>query len=86
MQNACDELFVRYNARENIDNLHAVVTEARDRQAAGETPGSDTWRAELAPRNAVRARTIPILRQEKAALEAKLAEVRSVRCSFCHGK
>lgn len=76
VQNACDDLFVQYNARENIDILHAVVTEARERQKAGGQPGSDTWRPNLAPRTAVRARTIPILRQEKAALEAQLAQVR----------
>lgn len=75
IQNACDELFIQYNARENIDILHAVVTEARERQAAGIAPGPDTWRANLPPRTAVRARTIPILRNEKAALEAQLAKV-----------
>ncbi|KAL5492211.1 hypothetical protein ACEPAI_3658 [Sanghuangporus weigelae] len=73
--NACDELFVRYNARENIDKLHAVVTEARERQQRGELPGPDTWRPNLEPRNAVRARTIPILREEKAKLEERLAQL-----------
>ncbi|KAI5124238.1 hypothetical protein M0805_005087 [Coniferiporia weirii] len=72
---ACDELFVRYNARENIDIMHAVVTEARERQKAGQAPGPDAWRANLEPRTAVRARTVPLLRQEKAALEAQLAEL-----------
>ena len=76
-QNACDELFVRYNAKDNIDRLHAVVTEARERKQRGEPPGPDTWRPNLEPRNAVRARTIPILREEKATLEERLAQVRS---------
>ncbi|EJD07353.1 uncharacterized protein FOMMEDRAFT_100544 [Fomitiporia mediterranea MF3/22] len=69
---ACEELFERYNARENIDKLHAVVTEARERKQAGLPPGPDTWKPNLEPRTAVRARTIPILQREKAALEKKL--------------
>ena len=71
---------MRYNAQENIDILHAVVTEAKERQERIERgeesgPGADTWRANLEPRNAVRARTIPILREEKGKLEERLAEV-----------
>ena len=49
--------------------------EAQERQKAGIEPGADTWRADLEPRAAVRARTIPVLREEKARAEAKLAEV-----------
>ena len=66
---------MRYNARENIDKLHAVVMEARERKERGEPPGPDAWRPNLESRNAVRARTIPVLREEKAKLEERLAEV-----------
>ncbi|KAH8111086.1 hypothetical protein DFH11DRAFT_1513636 [Phellopilus nigrolimitatus] len=73
--NACDELFVRYKAHENIDIMHKVVTEARERQKAGLPPGPDTWKANLEPRAAARARTVPILRQEKDVLEAQLVKL-----------
>ena len=76
-QNACDALFVKYDAKENIDIMHAVVTEARARRQAGEPPGPDTWRADLDPRSAARARTIPVLKNERDELKARLAEVRA---------
>ena len=76
LQKTCNELFANYNARENIDTLHAVVTEARERQSAGEVPGPDTWKSDLEPRAATRARTIPIFKDERDRLKVKLEEVR----------
>ena len=54
--------------------MHAVVTEARTRRHAGEAPGPDTWKADLNPRSAVRARTIPVLEGERDELRARLAQ------------
>jgi hypothetical protein len=63
-----------------VDILHQVVTEARARRQRGETgdsgTGVDSWRADLQPRAAVRARTIPALERERDSLRARLAEVR----------
>ena len=59
------------------------MTEARARRKRGQTvsaasgdTGADTWRANLQPRAAVRARTIPALERERDSLRARLAEVR----------
>lgn len=67
-----------------MDILHQVVTEARARRQRGETAspagsdtGADIWRADLQPRAAVRARTIPTLERERDSLRVRLAEVRS---------
>ena len=62
--------------QKNVDTLHRVVTEARARRQRGETPGADRWRADVQPRAAVRARTIPALERERDLLRARLAEVR----------
>ena len=48
------------------------MTEARERQKAGIPPGPDTWRADLDPRSAVRARTIPVLKNEREELLKRL--------------
>ena len=75
-QENCEELFKKYNVKENLDNLHAVVTAARTRKQAG-YDGKDVWREDLQPRAAVRARTIPLLEQERERLRAELAQVSS---------
>ena len=51
-----------------------MVTEARARKQTGYT-GKDVWKEDLQPRAAVRARTIPLLEQERDRLMAELAEV-----------
>lgn len=61
--------------QENIDILHRVVTEAKDRKATGNI-GKDVWREDLEPRSAVCARTVPILEQETKRLREVLAAVR----------
>ncbi|KAL7280713.1 hypothetical protein PYCCODRAFT_1406138 [Trametes coccinea BRFM310] len=70
----CEELFKKYNVKENLDNLHAVVTAARARKQAG-YDGKDVWREDLQPRAAVRARTIPLLEKERDRLRAQLSQL-----------
>ncbi|KAI9064005.1 hypothetical protein FKP32DRAFT_1625649, partial [Trametes sanguinea] len=70
----CEELFRKYNVKENLDNLHAVVTAARARKQAG-YDGKDVWREDLQPRAAVRARTVPLLEKERDRLRAQLSQL-----------
>lgn len=74
-QRDLDKLFKDYVVQENIDILHRVVTEAKDRKAKGDI-GKDVWREDLEPRAAVSARTVPILEQETKRLCDTLAAVR----------
>lgn len=67
-------LFEKYRVRENIDILHKVVTEAKVRKEKGEVT-KGVWREDLQPRNAVCARTVPILEAETARLRETLAKV-----------
>lgn len=60
--------------KENIDILHAIVTEARARKQSGEI-GKDVWKEELKPQSATRARVLPLLEKEAAKLRATLAQV-----------
>ncbi|KAI0832133.1 hypothetical protein BC628DRAFT_1351815 [Trametes gibbosa] len=73
-QENCEELFKKYNVKENLDNLHAVVSTARTRRQTG-YDGSDIWREDLPPRAAVRARTVPMLEKERDRLRAELAQL-----------
>ena len=59
---------------QNLNKLHAVVTEARARKRTG-YDGKDVWNESLHPGAAVRARTIPLLEAEKQRLQAQLDEV-----------
>ncbi|KAG9017946.1 hypothetical protein FRB90_000072 [Tulasnella sp. 427] len=70
-----DRIFRQYHAAEGIDTLHQVVAEAKARKAAGDAPGQDAWKRVLEPKEAIRARVVPVLRNEKARLEAALAEL-----------
>lgn len=58
--------------QENIDILHRVVIEAKDRKAKGNI-GKDVWQEDLEPRAAVCGRTVPILEQEAKRLRESLA-------------
>ncbi|PFH51923.1 hypothetical protein AMATHDRAFT_141374 [Amanita thiersii Skay4041] len=69
-----DKLFKDYNVQENIDTLHRLVLEAKDRKARGETR-KDSWNVSLKPQTAVSARTIPILKSEMQRLQETLATV-----------
>ena len=81
-QENCEELFKKYNVKENLDNLHAVVTAARVRKQT-EYNGKDVWREDLQPRAAVRARTIPVLEKERDRLRTELAQVSRVPLRAC---
>ncbi|KAG6850567.1 hypothetical protein H0H93_011766 [Arthromyces matolae] len=72
--NDLEKLFKDYGVQENIDILHKVVNEAKERKANGEL-GKDVWREDLEPRAAVSARTIPILESEVQRLREALAEI-----------
>ena len=89
-----NKLFEEYDVQKNLDTLHRVVTEARERRQRGEQPGAgggtgtgtgkkkDLWRADLQPRAAVRAQTVPALERERDALRARLADVRQLFLFF----
>ncbi|KZT72017.1 hypothetical protein DAEQUDRAFT_723667 [Daedalea quercina L-15889] len=68
---SCEQLLKQYNVRENLDSLHAVVTEARARKQSS-YDGKDVWREDLHPGAAVRARTVPVLESERDRLRAEL--------------
>lgn len=52
-----------------------MVGEAKARKASGEPTGKDSWTRVLEPKEAIRARVVPVLRDEKERLEKILAEV-----------
>ncbi|KAI6101333.1 hypothetical protein F5141DRAFT_1138565 [Pisolithus sp. B1] len=72
---SCERLFKDFNVRENINTLHAVVTEARARKQRGEVDRKDLWREDLDPRAAVRARTVPVLQAECERLKETLQQL-----------
>lgn len=72
LQASCEALFKDFNVRENINTLHAVVTEAKNRKQRGEVDRPDLWKGDLDPRAAVRARTIPTLQAEAERLREAL--------------
>jgi len=67
-------MLAQYNAAEAIDTLHKCVLEAKDSQKKGVVP-KDAWRADLAPRAAVRARTAPVLEEERDRMRVQLEEL-----------
>ncbi|KAF8647744.1 hypothetical protein AX16_006579 [Volvariella volvacea WC 439] len=67
-----NELFEQYDVQKNIDILHEIVDEAKDRKANG-VVGMDVWREDLQPRSATAARTIPVLEKEVQRLRETLA-------------
>ncbi|KAJ3755572.1 hypothetical protein F5878DRAFT_620270 [Lentinula raphanica] len=71
-----EKIFETYKLRENIDTLHALVTEAKERKKAGAPPGKDTWRENLDARSAMAARTVPVLEQEAKRLRETLASLK----------
>ncbi|KIL69439.1 hypothetical protein M378DRAFT_21594 [Amanita muscaria Koide BX008] len=66
-----DKLSKDYNVQENVDTLHRIVLEAKERKASGEV-SKDAWRQDLDPRTAVCARTIPQLESEVQRLRESL--------------
>lgn len=71
----CDDLFTQFDVKGSIDILHAVVTEAQARAESGKL-GPDIWKENLDPRTSMRARTVPVLENEKKRLQEVLDEVR----------
>ena len=74
LQDTTKDILDSYGAAQAIDTLHGVVSLARERHKKGESP-KEVWRADLAPRAAVRARTIPLLQRERDRMQAVLQEV-----------
>lgn len=70
-----ERLFKEYNVQENIDILHKIVADAKERKARGEVR-KDAWREDLDPRISVVARTTPVLEKDVARLKQQLKEVR----------
>lgn len=73
-QEATDKFFDDTDLRQCIDDLHAAVVDAKLRKQKGEIR-PDTWREDLHPRAATRARTVPLLERERERLLAELQEV-----------
>ncbi|KAG5643799.1 hypothetical protein DXG03_009622 [Asterophora parasitica] len=69
--NDLEKLFKEYSVQDNIDILHRVVNEAKERKVKGEE-GKDVWKEDLEPRVAVCARTVPILESEVKRLRDSL--------------
>ncbi|KAL0570588.1 hypothetical protein V5O48_011371 [Marasmius crinis-equi] len=72
-----EKLFEEYNVQENVDTLHRIVTEAKERVADGEEPGKDVWKEDLQPKAATSARTTPLLEAEAARLREVLATMQT---------
>lgn len=73
-QRDLDEMFKKYNVQENIDILHKIVTDAKDRKLMGDAR-KDTWQDHLDPKVAACARTVPVLNSEAARLRNLIAKV-----------
>ncbi|KAF9563957.1 hypothetical protein CPC08DRAFT_661248 [Agrocybe pediades] len=69
-----EQLFNDYNIRENVDILHKVVNDAKERKEKGQT-SKDVWKGDLHPKVAVAARTVPVLNAEAARLRAMIAQL-----------
>lgn len=76
-QEATDKFFDDTDLEQCIDDLHAAVVDAKLRKQKGEVR-PDIWREDLHPRDATRARTVPLLEREKERLFAELQEVASL--------
>ncbi|KAK0457826.1 uncharacterized protein EV420DRAFT_480628 [Desarmillaria tabescens] len=69
-----DKLFRSFNVQKNIDILHRVINEAKERKAAG-IQRNDEWKEDLEPRAAIAARTIPKLQEENTRLREILSQI-----------
>jgi len=72
--NGCEDLLKKLDVKPNLDKLHAVVTDARQRKAEGYA-GKDIWKEDLKPDAAVRAKLVPLLEGERDRLKAQLEEL-----------
>ncbi|KAF8885013.1 hypothetical protein BD779DRAFT_747533 [Infundibulicybe gibba] len=70
-----DTLFKEYDAQKNLDILHKVLIDAKERKARGELGNNNNvWKEDLEPRTVVCARTIPILEGQQKRLQQLLEE------------
>ncbi|PPR03204.1 hypothetical protein CVT26_008052 [Gymnopilus dilepis] len=69
-----EKLFNDYNIRENIDTLHKVINDAKERKLRGDA-GKDTWQDNLDPKVSVCARTVPVLKFEAARLRDLISQL-----------
>lgn len=71
-----DGILDAHNTPEGTDVLHEVILEARAKKQAGETEDTpDAYIADIEPRAAVHARTVPLLEAERERLLAELEKV-----------
>ncbi|KAI0690309.1 hypothetical protein BC835DRAFT_1365226 [Cytidiella melzeri] len=70
----CEDILAKMDVKPNVDKLHAVITEAKERKKAVYT-GKDVWREDVQPSAAARARIMPILESERDRLKAQLEEL-----------
>ncbi|KAJ4470119.1 hypothetical protein J3R30DRAFT_3538693 [Lentinula aciculospora] len=68
-----EKIFETYDLRENIDTLHTIVVEAKERKKTGIPLSNDIWEEGLDLRSAISARTVPALEQEAKRLRESLA-------------
>jgi hypothetical protein len=84
VQQSCENLFKEFNVKESVNTLHTVVSGARARKQHEEVDGKDVWRENLAPRAAVRARTVRVMEPEVEHLRAQLRAVGSLSNAIHH--
>ncbi|KAG7093494.1 hypothetical protein E1B28_007170, partial [Marasmius oreades] len=72
-----EKLFEEYKVQENVDTLHRIVNEAKERANSGNNTRNDVWREHLQPRAATTARTAPLLEAEATRLREVLATMQS---------
>ncbi|TEB33130.1 hypothetical protein FA13DRAFT_1754234 [Coprinellus micaceus] len=68
-----DKLFKEYNVQENVDILHKIVQDSKDRKSKGEIR-NDAWRENINPRTSICAKTIPVVEKDIARLQRQLKE------------
>ncbi|KAK0467883.1 uncharacterized protein EV420DRAFT_1616664 [Desarmillaria tabescens] len=69
-----DKLFQTFNVQENIDTLHRIIEESKERSQRN-IEVKDKWREDLEPRAAIAARTIPKLEEENNRLREMLSQI-----------
>ncbi|PBK73021.1 hypothetical protein ARMSODRAFT_994171 [Armillaria solidipes] len=73
-QRDLDKLFQTFNVQENIDTLHRIVEESKERRQR-DVETKDKWREDLEPRAAIAARAIPKLEEENIRLREMLSQI-----------
>jgi kinetochore protein NNF1 len=69
-------VFEEYGLPARMDDLYAIAQDANSRTDADEPyKGTDVWRPDLHPRTAARARTVPVLTEERNRLKKELEDL-----------